>query len=84
MRILSKAKITSKHQLTLPKAVRRALGVKSGDEVAFEVLSGGKAVVRPVRDKNPFEKWTGRFRVDRGWSTRRVLDFVRDLRGRDD
>jgi antitoxin PrlF len=83
MKLTSKAKITSKNQLTLPKAVRRALGVRSGDEVAFDV-TGDSAVVRPVRAENPFEKWAGRFRVGRGWSTKKTVDFVRDLRGRDE
>ena len=31
------AKITSKGQVTLPKAVRDALGLKEGDEVVFRV-----------------------------------------------
>lgn len=34
------AKITSKGQLTLPKVVRDALGVKSGDTVVFRVEGG--------------------------------------------
>lgn len=38
------AKITSKGQITLPAAVRRTLGVKDGDKVAF-VEQGGNIVI---------------------------------------
>jgi AbrB family looped-hinge helix DNA binding protein len=39
------AKVTSKGQVTVPKAVREALGIKEGDEIVFRVdsRSGGKA-----------------------------------------
>ena len=37
------AKITSKGQLTVPKAVREALGIKEGDAVVFRV-EGNRAV----------------------------------------
>lgn len=35
-------------QITVPKAVRRSLGLSEGDHVAF-VQSGGDVVLRPVR-----------------------------------
>jgi antitoxin PrlF len=38
------AKITSKGQVTIPKAVRDALGIKEGDEVVFRV-EGNRAVL---------------------------------------
>jgi AbrB family looped-hinge helix DNA binding protein len=38
------AKVTSKGQVTLPKAVREALGIESGDEVVFRV-EGDRAVL---------------------------------------
>lgn len=38
------AKLTSKGQLTVPKAVRDALGLKEGDEVIFRV-EGNRAVL---------------------------------------
>lgn len=50
------AKLTSKGQITIPKDIRRKLGVKTGDKIVFieeegrifimnasEVLKGGKA-----------------------------------------
>ena len=38
------AKVTSKGQITVPKAVRDALGIKEGDEVVFRV-EGNRAVL---------------------------------------
>lgn len=38
------AKVTSKGQVTVPKAVREALGLKEGDEVVFRV-DGDRAVL---------------------------------------
>jgi antitoxin PrlF len=38
------ARVTSKGQVTVPKAVRDALGIEEGDEVYFRV-EGGRAVL---------------------------------------
>ncbi|HWF41114.1 MAG TPA: AbrB/MazE/SpoVT family DNA-binding domain-containing protein [Acidothermaceae bacterium] len=38
------ARVTSKGQVTVPKAVRDALGIETGDEVVFRV-EGGRAVL---------------------------------------
>jgi antitoxin PrlF len=38
------AKVTSKGQVTVPKAVRDALGINEGDEVVFRV-EGNRAVL---------------------------------------
>lgn len=38
------AKVTSKGQVTVPKAVRDALGIKEGDQVVFRV-EGDRAVL---------------------------------------
>lgn len=43
------AKITAKGQVTLPKSVRDALGVREGDTVLFRV-EGSHAVVAATRD----------------------------------
>lgn len=39
------ATITSKGQITLPKAIRQALGVGAGDKVAFELRENGEVLV---------------------------------------
>lgn len=41
------ATLTSKGQITIPKAVREELGLRVGDRVAFRVLDGGTVVVEP-------------------------------------
>jgi antitoxin PrlF len=43
------ARVTSKGQVTVPKPVRDALGIKEGDEVVFRV-QGGRAVLSRTRD----------------------------------
>lgn len=43
------AKVTSKGQVTVPKAVREALGIKVGDEVVFRV-DGNRAVLARTAD----------------------------------
>jgi AbrB family looped-hinge helix DNA binding protein len=40
----SAAKVTSKGQVTVPKSVREALGIKEGDELVFRV-EGNRAVL---------------------------------------
>jgi AbrB family looped-hinge helix DNA binding protein len=41
-----RAKITSKGQVTVPKAVRDALGLEPGDELLFRVVEGHAVVAR--------------------------------------
>jgi antitoxin PrlF len=43
------AKLTSKGQVTVPKAVRDALGLKEGDEIIFRV-EGNRAVLARTPD----------------------------------
>ena len=43
------AKVTSKGQVTIPKAVRDALGIKAGDELIFRV-EGNRAVLARTPD----------------------------------
>ncbi len=43
------AKVTSKGQVTVPKAVRDALGIKEGDEVVFHV-EGNRAILARTPD----------------------------------
>jgi antitoxin PrlF len=51
--------ISSKGQITLPKEVRKRLGLATGDRVEFAV-EGDRTVIRPLRSElNPFEKFIG-------------------------
>ena len=48
-----RATITSKGQITVPRDVRRMLGVRSGDKLLFE--SDGKGVrIRPIKNRSAF------------------------------
>lgn len=49
---MSAAAITSKNQLTLPKAVREKLGVGAGDTVLFEPLPDGSFTVRAKKTRD--------------------------------
>jgi antitoxin PrlF len=42
------ATLTSKGQITIPKAVRERLGIDTGDRLSFVVHDDGSVVVRPI------------------------------------
>lgn len=46
------AKVTSKGQVTVPKAVHEAIGIKEGDTVVFRV-EGNRAVLPAPRPRAP-------------------------------
>lgn len=50
--------VTSKGQITLPKAVRDALGIAPGTAVDFELRDGGVLVRRCIVD-TIWDKWIG-------------------------
>ena len=50
------AKVTSKGQVTVPKAVRDALGIKEGDEIVFRV-EGSRAVMARTPDFLELAGW---------------------------
>ena len=59
VRIKHTATITSKGQVTLPREVRRRLGLKRGNLITFKV-ENGLTVLEPCRDEtNPFTSYTG-------------------------
>lgn len=55
--------VTTKGQVTIPKAVRETMGIKPGDEVIFEETSEGYVIQKdaPTTDEgtDPFEKYRG-------------------------
>jgi len=50
--------VTSKGQITLPRTVRDALGLKAGSKVEFEVKPDGVRLRRRVT-RTQLEKWVG-------------------------
>jgi antitoxin PrlF len=74
------AKVTSKGQITIPREVRRRLGVRAGDRVLFEEDQGGMRI-SAVREESPFAKYRGIGTPGIGKGRKAVLKWMRELRG---
>jgi len=78
--------LTVKGQVTIPKRVRDALGLKPGDEVHFAVGEDGQVVVRNARQNREsqrpdrFDRALGSAPLDLGCS---VDEYMRLIRGGD-
>jgi AbrB family looped-hinge helix DNA binding protein len=75
------AKITTKGQITVPLAVRRALGVQPGDRLLFETEGDGMRV-RPVRTRSPFAKYRGIGNGNMGSGKKAIHRWIREMRER--
>ncbi len=75
----TRAKITSKGQITVPREVRRALGVKEGDKLIFE-QNGDEMVVRPEKRESRFAKYAGIGNPGIGSGREAVIRAVREMR----
>ena len=75
------AKITSKGQITVPREVRRVLGVGAGDRLLFET-DGDRVRVRPVRKKSGFSKYRGIGNPGIGSGKKSIARWMRGLRGK--
>ena len=69
--------VAERGQITLPKAVRDALGLTKGTLLKVE-LEGGRIILRKNVD-DAISRARGRFRLPEGVSTD---DVMRELRGR--
>jgi antitoxin PrlF len=47
------AKLTSKGQVTIPKRLRKYLGLKPGSTVEFEVRAGGEVLLKTYEPRPP-------------------------------
>jgi len=75
------AKITSKGQITVPLAIRRALGVRPGDLLLFEEDKSGIRV-RRVKKESRFAKYRGIGNRGIGSGKKAINRWVREMRGR--
>ena len=78
---IRESKITSKGQITIPREVRQALGVRPGDKIVFE-QNGKDIFMRPVRSKSVFAKYRGIGNPGMPSGREHVVRKVRELRGR--
>jgi AbrB family looped-hinge helix DNA binding protein len=78
--VQKQARITSKGQVTVPREVRRVLGVRAGDRLLFE--SDGKGVrVRPVRSKSAFSKYRAIGNPGIRSGKKNIRRWLREMRG---
>jgi AbrB family looped-hinge helix DNA binding protein len=60
------SKVTDKFQVTIPKDVREALGLKPGEEVLVETGPGGRIVVKRFpMSKDPLKVLVGKKKYSR-------------------
>jgi AbrB family looped-hinge helix DNA binding protein len=73
-------KLTIKHQVTIPRDVRRALGLKAGDQVMFEV-EDGKAIITKLEMGEPGDEEWYRFSMSQmtEWASSEDDEAFRDL-----
>jgi AbrB family looped-hinge helix DNA binding protein len=73
-------RVTTKGQVTIPKEIRDALGIESGDEITFEESGSGyeirKKAPTTAEGSDPFEKYR-----DSADSGETMADRMRRLRG---
>ena len=73
-------RLTSKGQVTIPRAIRERLGVKPGDEVEFVADQFGPVFIRSADAIRRFEATLERIRRDppiKGHTTDEILDMTR-------
>lgn len=74
------AKVTSKGQVTVPREIRRRLGVRTGDRLLFEEDGDGVRVTA-VRKESFFKKYEGIGNPGIGKGRKGIQKWLRELRG---
>jgi AbrB family looped-hinge helix DNA binding protein len=74
------ATMTTKGQVTVPRAIRDALKLEAGDRVCF-VQHDGKVSLSVEREDDPFEEFRGIGTPGIGSGKKAVMRWVRDVRG---
>jgi len=76
----NQAKISSRGQITVPRDVRRVLGVRAGDRLVFESI-GQDIIVRTVKTKRSLSKYRGIGNPGIGSGRKNIGLWLRRLRG---
>lgn len=71
-----KSTVSEKGQVTIPKRVRAALGLRPGTVVEFSA-KGGRLVGTKVQGEDVFRKWRGRGSLPKGQSVDDYLNLAR-------
>jgi AbrB family looped-hinge helix DNA binding protein len=72
------SRLTSKGQLTVPLAIRKRLGLRSGDHVEF-IPEADRTTVRRIPPKDdPLKKYVGAFPALK--SRKEINDWIREMR----
>jgi AbrB family looped-hinge helix DNA binding protein len=69
--------LSEKGQVTIPKALREAMGMVTGTVLSFSEKEG-KLVVSKVLPKDPIAKWRGKGLIPKGESVDGYLTRIRD------
>jgi antitoxin PrlF len=76
------AKLTSKGQVTIPKEVRKALGLRTGDRLVFRLHQDGTAVIKA--EKVSLNSLRGAVRTKiKGVTLEAMNDAIRRAGGRE-
>lgn len=73
---MGKNRITTKGQVTIPKAVRERLGLRPGDEIEFVEDNGGVRLKKRVTG-SPFAGYRGYFKHMKGIDPDRLVEEMR-------
>ncbi len=71
-----KSTVSEKGQITIPKSVRTALGLRPGTVIEIKAQSG-ELIGRKVGMEDVFVKWRGRGALPKGLSVDAYLDRAR-------
>ena len=75
--------VTSKGQVTIPKAVRDFLGIGPGSKVEFRRAEDGRVVVTPAGNARPQSRFAGlRGQAGGGMTTDEIMALTRGDKGR--
>jgi antitoxin PrlF len=75
---MNRATLTSKGQITIPREVRRRLGLATGDQVDFSIENGRTVMSRARPEPNPFDPYIGALPAFR--TKREVNSWLANLR----
>jgi len=67
-------KVTSKGQVTIPRQIREAIGIKAGSKVKFEIHNG-ECVLKKVIEEDPFQRWAGYLKLSK--TTDQIMEELR-------